>query len=63
MTHPFLDRIKKRLVADVVAQGGDPAETEVAVGEMLSAHPILDLLKSLDWASIVALIVKLIAKP
>lgn len=59
---PFRDRLSSRLIEDVVEAGGDRDEATVVVDEMLGEHPILDLLKSLDWAALVALILKLLVK-
>lgn len=60
---PFLTLLHSRIVDDVVAQGGDKEAAEKAVADLEGEHPILDLLKSLDWAAIIALILKLVAKP
>lgn len=60
--HPFRDRLQSRLVDDLVDQGADRVEAEKVVSEMAGEHPILDLLKSLDWAALVAILLKLVVK-
>lgn len=55
------DILANRLVADAVAQGVDKDKATSAVESIQSERPLIDFLLSVDWASLVQLIVKLAA--
>jgi hypothetical protein len=50
------------MVDELVEKGADRAEAEVAVAELAGEHPLIDLLKSLDWAKIIDILIKLLVK-
>jgi hypothetical protein len=59
--HPLRDWLESKLVADVVAAGGDQTKAQGAVSEVLAQQSIFQWLASFNWQGLVAMILQILA--